>query len=76
MFGGSGLYGGGGMAPTEEIVNNYYDAPPQDYGNDRDRFADQNVDDQGQYDDNSQFDDASDTGDDGGYDDDSSQFDV
>ena len=77
MFGGSGLYGGGGVAPTEEIVNNYYDAPPQDYRDDRDRFADQNVDDQGQYDDNSQLDDASDTGDDGGYDDDnSSQFDV
>ncbi|MBV8552586.1 MAG: DUF2076 domain-containing protein [Acidobacteriaceae bacterium] len=76
--GGSGFMGGGGgVMPTEEVVNNYYEAPPQDYrADDRGDHFDQNVDDQTQYDDNSQFDDAMDTEDDGGFDDNSGGFDV
>ncbi len=79
-FGGFGGFGGGGFmggAPVEEVVNNYYEAPPQndtgDYGNYNDQNAgDQAQDDQGQYDDGGQYQDASyDSGDDGGGFDDS-----
>ncbi len=79
FFGGSGAgFMGGGMAPTEEIVNNYYDSPggSSDYrGDDRgDNFADTSAaaDDAGQYDDNSQLDDSGLDVDDGsGFDDNS-----
>lgn len=78
-FGGGGLMGG---APVEEVVNNYYEAPPQsdtgNYGSYNDPNAgdqgqyDQAQDDQGQYDDGGQYQDAGyDTGDDGGGFDDS-----
>jgi hypothetical protein len=73
-FGGSGFMGG---APVEEVVNNYYEAPPQndtgDYGNYNDvNASDQGQDDQGQYDDGGQIEDAGyDSGDDGGGFDDS-----
>lgn len=81
LFGGNEFIGsGGGMAPREEIVNNYYDSPSGsgDYatGDRGDNFADVNSpdansdvnssDDAGQYDDNSQFDDSSLNADDGG----------
>jgi hypothetical protein len=88
LFGHGGGFGGfgggfmGGGAPVEEVVNNYYEAPPQndtgDYGNYNDPNAgdqgqyDQAQDDQGQYDDGGQYQDAGyDTGDDGGGFDDS-----
>ena len=62
--GGGGFFGGGGDRPVEEVVNNYYDAPPGDVrASDQTDFADQNVD----YD--QQYDDGSDLG--GGFDDDS-----
>jgi len=82
LFGGNEFVaGGGGMAPREETVNNYYDSPSGsgDYqaGGQRDNFADPNSsdvnssDDAGQYD-NSQFDDSSLNVDDGsGFDDNS-----
>lgn len=66
-WGGGGFGGGGfGAAPQEEIVeNNYYDAPPQDAGN-QDY---QDAGDQGQYDDGGQLDNADyDSGDTGGFD--------
>ena len=70
MFGGN-QFAGGGMAPTEEIVNNYYDNPAgnSDYqGDDQgNSVADLGPsDDAGQYNDNSQFDDSSFNADDGG----------
>ncbi len=82
-MGGNEFVGsGGGMAPREEIVNNYYDSSPGsgDYAStDRgDNFADVNSsdvnssDDAGQYDDNSQLDDSSLSADDGGGFDDNS----
>ncbi len=63
FFGGNEFVGAPGMAPTEEIVNNYYDSPGPTAGNDiagrRDNFADVNApDDNAQYDDNSQLDDG------------------
>jgi hypothetical protein len=85
LFGhhGFGAFGGGGFmgAPVEEVVNNYYEAPPQsdtgDYGNYNDLNAgNQGTDDQGQYDDGAQYQDASyDTGDDAGSFDDGGGFD-
>jgi uncharacterized protein len=63
FFGGNEFVGGSGMAPTEEVVNNYYDSPgggDSGYqGSDSgDRFSDVNAtDDAGQYD-SSQFDDS------------------
>ncbi len=65
MFGGGSGFTGGGVAPTEEIVNNYYDSPGggQDF---RDAGGQNNFDDSAiandsgnQFDDNSQFDDSS-----------------
>ncbi len=80
--GGFGGFGGGGFAggaPTEEIVNNYYDTPAPDtagdtgnYAGDSGNYNDANAVDQGQGDDNAQYEDANyDTGDDGGFDDNS-----
>ncbi|MDQ2840212.1 MAG: DUF2076 domain-containing protein [Acidobacteriota bacterium] len=79
FFGGN-EFAGGGMAPREEIVNNYYDAPgasSDNRGTDRaDNFVDpgdtNSVEDSTQYDDNSQFNDSSlDADDGGGFDDNS-----
>ena len=77
-FGGFGGFGGGGFmggAPVEEVVNNYYETPPQtDTGNynDTNDAGDQGQYDQGQYDDGGQYQDAGyDSGDDGGGFDDS-----
>lgn len=79
--GGFGGFGGGGFlggtAPTEEIINNYYDTPAPDnraadVGNEAGNYDDANAGDQMQYDDNTQYEDASyDSGDDGGFDDNS-----
>ncbi len=67
--GGGGMFGGGGGAPAEEVVNNYYETPPD---NDRSGFNDQNVDDR-PYDDNSQYENTADdsTTDDSSFDDNS-----
>jgi hypothetical protein len=72
-FGGGGFLGGSGVAPTEEIVNNYYDTPaPDDRAGDSANYDDANASDQTQYDDSAQYDDAGyDSGDDGGFDDNS-----
>lgn len=73
MFGhhGGGFGGFGGAAPTEEIINNYYDTPaPDNRADDSRNYDDTSSGDQTQYDDNTQYDDASyDSGDDGGFDD-------
>ncbi len=81
FFGGNEFMGGGaGMAPREEIVNNYYDSPSGSgnaAGDEGNNFADVNSsdvnspDDAGQYDDNSEFDDSSLNDDGGGFDDNS-----
>ncbi len=76
MFGGNEFVGsGGGMAPTEEVVNNYYDSPGDRgsdlQGGDSSNFVDSsNLDDSSSSpDDSSQFDDAGlDTDDSGGFD--------
>ncbi len=72
-FGGGGLGGGflgGGERPVEEVVNNYYDTPPNDYqanaGSDYQNADYQNVDDT-QVDNSQPYDDGSDLG--GGFDD-------
>ena len=72
----------GGGAPVEEVVNNYYEAPPQSDTGDSGNYNDLNADEQGQYDDGGQYQDASyDTGgddggglDDGGFDDSGDTF--
>lgn len=82
-FGGGGFMGG---APVEEVVNNYYETPPQNNAGDSGNYNDMNAadqgqydqaqDDQGQYDDGGQYQDAGyDSGDDGGgFDDSSNNF--
>ena len=63
-FVGGNEFAGGGMAPTEEIVNNYYEAPAggdTGYGADDrgDNFANVDAADDSQYDDTASYDDAS-----------------
>lgn len=70
FLGGGGGYGGGEFlqgAPSETIINNYYDSPGGDGGQ---QSADADVGDTGQYDDSADASDASydDSGDSGGGD--------
>jgi uncharacterized protein len=58
LFGGNEFVGGTG-APSEEIINNYYDTPGTAPDDRNDNFSDVNVPDDGtQYDDSGQFDDS------------------